>query len=79
MAAFNRSTSGRLRNAKSLSVTCCRWPPHESPTKGRFGGNKRAGMIYGRLDCSSALAALKRGRTYREHRGFFADEASALA
>jgi hypothetical protein len=36
-------------------------------------------MIYGRLDCSSALAALKRGRTYREHRGFFADEASALA
>ncbi|MFZ0423215.1 MAG: Ada metal-binding domain-containing protein [Xanthobacteraceae bacterium] len=45
---------------------------------GRFGGNKRA-RIYGRLDCPSALAAIKRGRTYQQHRVFFADEASALA
>ena len=52
--------------------------PHESPTRGRFGGNKRS-RIYGRLDCPSALAAIKRGRTYRQHRVFFADEASALA
>jgi methylphosphotriester-DNA--protein-cysteine methyltransferase len=44
----------------------------------RFGGNKRA-RIYGRLDCPSALAAIKRGRTYQQHRVFFADEASALA
>ncbi len=51
---------------------------HERPTKGRFGGNKRAG-IYGRLDCPSALAAIKRGRTYQQDRVFFADEASALA
>jgi methylphosphotriester-DNA--protein-cysteine methyltransferase len=45
---------------------------------GRLGGNKRA-RIYGRLDCPSALAAIKRGRTYQQHRVFFADEASALA
>jgi methylphosphotriester-DNA--protein-cysteine methyltransferase len=51
---------------------------YESPTRGRFGGNKRA-RIYGRLDCPSALAAIKRGRTYQQHRVFFADEASALA
>ena len=51
---------------------------HESPTKGRFGGNKR-GQIYGRLDCPSALRAIKRGRTYQQHRVFFADEASAIA
>jgi methylphosphotriester-DNA--protein-cysteine methyltransferase len=52
--------------------------PYDSPTKGRFGGNKRA-RIYGRLDCPAALAAIKRGRTCRQHRVFFADEASALA
>jgi len=51
---------------------------YESLTKGRFGGNKRA-RIYGRLDCPSALAAIKRGPTYQQHRVFFADEASALA
>jgi hypothetical protein len=52
--------------------------PYESPTKGGLGGNKRA-RIYGRLDCPAALAAIKRGPTYQLHRGFFADEASALA
>jgi methylphosphotriester-DNA--protein-cysteine methyltransferase len=51
---------------------------YESPIKGLFGGNKRA-MIYGRLDCPSALRAINRGRTYQQHRVFFADEASALA
>jgi methylphosphotriester-DNA--protein-cysteine methyltransferase len=51
---------------------------YESPTKGLFGGNKR-GRIYGRLDCPSALRAIKRGRTYQQHRVFFADEASAIA
>jgi methylphosphotriester-DNA--protein-cysteine methyltransferase len=50
----------------------------ESPTKGLFGGNKR-GKIYGRLDCPSALRAVKRGRTYQQHRVFFADEPSAIA
>ncbi len=51
---------------------------YESQTKGLFGGNKRA-RIYGRLDCPSALRAIKRGRTYQQHRVFFADEASAIA
>jgi methylphosphotriester-DNA--protein-cysteine methyltransferase len=51
---------------------------YESPTKGLFGGNKRA-RIYGRLDCPSALRAIKRGPTYQRHRVFFADEASAIA
>jgi methylphosphotriester-DNA--protein-cysteine methyltransferase len=50
----------------------------ESPAKGQFGGNKR-GRIYGRLDCPSALRAIKRGQTYQQHRVFFADEASAVA
>jgi methylphosphotriester-DNA--protein-cysteine methyltransferase len=51
---------------------------YESLTKGLFGGNKRA-KIYGRLDCPSALRAIKRGRTYQQHRVFFAEEASAIA
>jgi methylphosphotriester-DNA--protein-cysteine methyltransferase len=51
---------------------------YESPTKGLFGGNKRA-RIYGRLDCPSALRTIKRGRTYQQHRVFFADEGSAIA
>ncbi|MFZ0423218.1 MAG: Ada metal-binding domain-containing protein [Xanthobacteraceae bacterium] len=31
------------------------------------------------LIAPSALCAIKRGRTYQQHRVFFADEASALA
>lgn len=52
--------------------------PYQSPTKALFGGNTRL-KIYGRLDCPSALRAVKRGPTYARHRVFFADEASALA
>jgi hypothetical protein len=43
-----------------------------------FGGNTRL-RIYGRLDCPSALRAIKRGPTYARYRVFFADEASAVA
>jgi len=43
-----------------------------------FGGNRRM-KIYGRLDCPSALRAIKRGPTYARYRVFFADEASAIA
>jgi methylphosphotriester-DNA--protein-cysteine methyltransferase len=43
-----------------------------------FGGNRRL-KIYGRLDCPSALRAIKRGGPYPRHRVFFADEASAIA
>jgi len=52
--------------------------PYESPTKGTLGGNSRA-KIYGRLDCPSALAALKRGGPYARFRVFFADAATARA
>ncbi len=50
----------------------------ESATKGLFGGNARI-KIYGRLDCPSALRAIKNGPTYARHRVFFANEASAVA
>jgi methylphosphotriester-DNA--protein-cysteine methyltransferase len=51
---------------------------YRSPAKGLFGGNARM-KIYGRLDCPSALRAIKRGPTYARHRVFFADEESAVA
>jgi methylphosphotriester-DNA--protein-cysteine methyltransferase len=51
---------------------------YASQTKGEFGGNRR-GKIYGRLDCPSALRAVRRGDTYQRHRVFFADEATAVA
>jgi hypothetical protein len=47
-----------------------------SPVPGTLGGNRRR-RIYGRLDCRSAVGALKTG--YAKHRVFFADEATALA
>jgi hypothetical protein len=64
--------------AKSYRLLGVDGRSYESPTKGLFGGNKRA-KIYGQLDCPSALRAIKRGRTYQQHRVFFADEASAIA
>ena len=51
---------------------------YESETKGVLGGSGHA-KIYGRLDCPSALLALKKGDTYRSHRVFFADETTAIA
>lgn len=51
---------------------------YQSPTPGLFAGNARA-KIYGRLDCPSALRALRRGPTYARYRVFFADEESARA
>ena len=50
---------------------------YESPVPGTLGGNRRA-KIYGRLDCGSALAALRNGG-YAEHRVFFIDEQTARA
>ena len=50
-----------------------------SPEKGELGGNG-ALKTYGRLDCSSALSAIKRyGDSYPSHRVFFKDEATAIA
>lgn len=51
--------------------------PHESEVPGTLGGNRR-GRLYGRLDCPSALRAIRRGG-YVPHRVFFADEATAVA
>ncbi len=52
--------------------------PHVSNTPGLLGGNGQA-KIYGRLDCSSAVRAVKVGTTYQKHRVFFADEDMAVA
>jgi hypothetical protein len=51
--------------------------PSTSEVPGTLGGNRR-GKLYGRLDCSSALRALRQGG-YVQHRVFFADEATAIA
>ena len=48
-----------------------------SGTPGTMGGNRDG--IYGRLDCPSALRALRSGDTYRRKRVFFADEATAIS
>jgi hypothetical protein len=47
----------------------------ESDVPGKLGGNFTL-RIYGRLDCSRAIAALPLG--YAKHRVFFADEDAAI-
>lgn len=50
-----------------------------SDTPGLFGGNRKL-KIYGRLDCPSALSAIRRyPGSYEKSRVFFADERTALA
>jgi methylphosphotriester-DNA--protein-cysteine methyltransferase len=51
---------------------------YQSQTPGVLGGNRRL-KIYGRLDCPSALRAVRRGQTYAHYRVFFADEDNARA
>ena len=51
--------------------------PCESEVPGTLGGNRR-GRVYGRLDCPSALRAIRPGG-YVRHRVFFADEPTAVA
>jgi metal binding Ada-like protein len=46
-----------------------------SEVPGTLGGNATL-RIYGRLDCESAVNALRRG--YAKHRVFFADEQAAI-
>jgi hypothetical protein len=48
---------------------------HESASPGALGGNATL-KIYGRLDCTRAIAALPLG--YARHRVFFADEQAAI-
>ena len=50
-----------------------------SETPGELGGNSKL-KIYGRLDCSSALSAIRRfPGSYEKARVFFSDERTALA
>ena len=52
---------------------------YRSETPGTLGGNRKL-KIYGRLDCPSALSAIKRfPGSYEKSRVFFADEKTALA
>ena len=51
--------------------------PYISETPGTLGGNGHA-KIYGRLDCPSAVRAVKAGDTYQKHRVFFENEDTAL-
>ena len=52
---------------------------YESETPGQYGGNSKR-KIYGRLDCSQALNAIRRFHgSYEKSRVFFADEKTALA
>ncbi len=52
---------------------------YESETPGEYGGNGKL-KVYGRLDCPSALSAIKRfPGSYEKSRVFFADEKTALA
>ncbi|MCD7905999.1 MAG: metal-binding protein [Clostridiales bacterium] len=50
-----------------------------SETPGEYGGNGKL-KIYGKLNCWSALSAIKKyPGSYEKHRVFFADEKTALA
>lgn len=56
----------------------------DSVSPGSLGGRKGTGGpgfkgVYGRLDCPTALRALGRGDDFKQHRVFFADEATAIA
>lgn len=50
-----------------------------SETPGEFGGNSKL-KVYGRLNCGTALATIRRfPGSYEKSRVFFADENTALA
>lgn len=66
-----------MSRAQQYTLLDANGQPYRSDAPGTLGGNRRA-KIYGRLDCPAALRALARGG-YREHRVFFADEATAIA
>jgi RNA polymerase sigma factor (sigma-70 family) len=65
----SRATTWRLVGADGSTAASAR--------RGALGGHRRS-RIYGRLDCRTALAAIRRGG-YVEHRVFFADERTAIA
>ena len=65
------------KTGKRYTLLDANGEPYLSETPGMLGGNRRA-KIYGRLDCPSALRALRQGG-YREYRVFFSDEETAIA
>jgi hypothetical protein len=70
---------GTRMNEKTYWLLGADGKKYESTTAGSLGGNAKA-KIYGRLDCGSALATLRRyGPAYIKHRVFFADEGAAVA
>jgi methylphosphotriester-DNA--protein-cysteine methyltransferase len=68
---------GAERTDRRYTLLDAHGKPYVSDAPGTLGGSRRA-KIYGRLDCPSALRALKRGG-YKTYRVFFADEATAMA
>lgn len=68
---------GNRQHGKRYTLLGADGQPYLSDVPGTLGGNRR-GKIYGRLDCPSALRAIRQGG-YAEHRVFFLDEATAIA
>jgi methylphosphotriester-DNA--protein-cysteine methyltransferase len=64
-------------NAKRYTLVDGDGRSYDSPTPGLLGGH-RATRIYGRLQCPSALRAIRRGG-YVGNRVFFALETDAVA
>jgi hypothetical protein len=69
-----------IRPKKTFTLTGPDGKPYQSETRGTLGGYRGPNYpwLYGRLDCKSALAHIKKGG-YVRWRVFFANEATALA
>ncbi len=64
---------------KQFKLTDANGSIYLSDTPGEYGGNGKL-KVYGRLDCGTALASMRRfPGEYQKHRVFFADEKTALA
>ena len=65
--------------SKQYKLTDANGNIYLSDTPGEYGGNSKL-KVYGRLDCGTALASMRRfPGEYQKHRVFFADEKTALA
>lgn len=64
---------------KQYKLTDANGNIYPSDTPGEYGGNGKL-KVYGRLDCGTSLASMRRfPGEYQKHRVFFADEKTALA
>ena len=65
--------------SKQYKLTDANGNIYLSDIPGEYGGNSKL-KVYGRLDCGTALASMRRfPGEYQKHRVFFADEKTALA